>query len=187
MMQKETQNSDEIRFKNPIRVSEWLRRQGYKASQRKIYADVAKGLLVPLSGGEFTMAAVEHYIKLANLKQPAATGVTTSKMAEALKMEELKIAKLKREKLEREAARETRGWIRRGDFNREMAARAAVLDQGVQNFFRLRVPDLVSMCGGDAMKVSTLVDYALAEWNVLLAEYVDVKQFTVVFEAVDQQ
>lgn len=181
-MQPEVQKTTGLTFKNPIKVAEWLRGQGYKVSQRKVYQDVEKGMLVPMPGGWFTEAAVTQYAKLANLKRPAAAGASHSKVVEALKLEEYRIAQLKREALQRAAEREKGNYIKRSDHYRNAAARAAVLDQGMQNFIRARVPDMISMVGGDQAKAMVAIDFMMNAWFELLTEYRDLKNVQFIVE-----
>ena len=73
-------------------------------------------------------------------------------------------------------------WIAREDLELEMAARAAVLDQGIRNLVRIRAEDWISMVGGDPARAGELREAINSALDQLMNQYVKTDAFQVMFE-----
>lgn len=158
----------------------WLVDQGWKVSVGGFHNHVKAGKCVVEGDGTVRESALiayaEQNLKRIEDEEGELTPLMQEKERVALKREQKKLDK---ETFEYDLLHKK--YMPRRDFNLELSARAGVLDQGVQNFFRTRTSDWVSMVGGDVKKVSMVLDVILAEWNELLAEYADKEQFHVIF------
>lgn len=73
-------------------------------------------------------------------------------------------------------------YIARDQMDRELAARAVVLDNGLDYLFRAFVHEMVALVGGDADKAPLLLDFCLKKKDEQLNLYANLEDFTVVME-----
>jgi len=170
-------------FDTRLEAAQWLIDQGYKIKKSKFYADCKKGLCIIEHDNRVRLSEVDGYAAryLDRLEDEDGNQTPLTEEKTRLEIEKLKA---QNERAQFELEKERKKYIPRRDFNLEMSSRVGVLDQGVQNFFRTRTADWVSAVGGDAKKVSMVLDMMLPEWNELLAEYASLEYF-VDFEEVN--
>ena len=161
----------------------WLEDQGYKIKKSKFYYDCSAGKCVIEGDGTVRESALVAYAA-ENLQRIQDEDGNLTPLTEEKTRLEIEKLKAQNERAQFEMEKERKKYIPRRDFNLEMSSRVGVLDQGVQNFFRTRTADWVSAVGGDAKKVSMVLDMMLPEWNELLAEYASLEYF-VDFEEVN--
>jgi hypothetical protein len=159
----------------------WLKDQGYKISIGKFYQDCAKGLCAVGQDGTIRESAVIAYALQQLPKVETEDGKLVPKQAEKLD-EEIAHIRARRQNSEFDLEHKKGQYLPRKDFGLELAARAGVLEQGLRNFIRTRMVDLISMCAGDPGKLPTLVDFFNQELDALLTEYASVERFHVLFE-----
>ncbi|MDD4950909.1 MAG: hypothetical protein PHV85_00015 [Desulfovibrionaceae bacterium] len=175
-------------LKNARRVHEFLREQGYKASYQTVLNHHRDGKLKARADGSFTPAAVRKYAK--DFLPLAATGLTAADdrrdaLAEKLELEKRKLqAEIEEREYKLEKARA--GYIPRGLFQQELAARAAVLDSGLRHMVLSKAGDWVFLVGGEARKVNELVRRMQDEVDRLLTDYAGTDRFHVL-DAMDPE
>lgn len=180
---------DEYTFRNRTEVVRWLDRKGYKIKKSKLYKDAKAGLLRVEDDGSVEMDSVRRY-----LEHPEA-GVRehfeTVEAGSDLEVKEYhrRTAKAKMQKIEMEnkklafeMEKEAGKWLPREDLELEMAGRAAVLEQGLKNLFRVRAADWIHMVSGDAARAAELRAVLERELDQLLTAYARADQFQILFE-----
>ncbi|MFZ7126396.1 MAG: hypothetical protein ACOWWM_09625 [Desulfobacterales bacterium] len=159
----------------------WLKEQGYKISVGKFYQDCGKGLCVVGQDGTIRESALIAYSSQ-YLKRIETEGGDSDPLQKQKLEVEIRRQLIKEQEDQLRLEKEQGKWLLRSDFSRELAARAGVLEQGLKNFLRTRMTDVVGMCGGDQAKLQTAIDFCLAELDVMLTEYATMDRFHVIFE-----
>jgi len=77
-------------------------------------------------------------------------------------------------------------YILRSDVEVEFAARAVVLDSGLEYLFQANLAEMIAMVGGDQHRAPQLLDFLLEKKNQQMNEYANMGDFMVVME-LDQQ
>lgn len=68
-------------------------------------------------------------------------------------------------------------YVEKGLFERELARRAAVFRNDIENFCRSQVPGIINLVAGDAAKAPDLIDHMLAQAENWLGRYAEEKEF----------
>lgn len=168
-------------FKNLMAVLSYLKGCGFKLQKTKLYNDHTNGLLRVQADGTVYLADVKGYAQnLSKFTGKFATPEerTTVKLeAEINKLhEQVKALQWTREK-------DSGKYMLRGDFAREMASRAIVLDVGIRQAMRINAAKLIAAVGGNA----ELEDALLNEFDIILDEqmnsYASTKTWQVILTA----
>ncbi|MGE4519532.1 MAG: hypothetical protein AB7E04_08505 [Desulfobacteraceae bacterium] len=145
------------KFKNIKAVLDFLKTNGFKIEKSKIYEDAKEGLLRVQKNKSVMGIDVKLYS--GTLKRDGSADPEPAELtAEKLKKESLKLD-LQNEKLQFELDKEKGKYLPRSDFERELAARAAVLDSGIRHSLSLKVQDIIALVGGQLSKAPDLIDY----------------------------
>jgi len=167
-------------FKNRLAVVRYLQDQGYKIKKSKVYKDADAGLLKMQPDGTILEAAVAKYI--ANPRSGLVKGVPLyppvddDDVVRKKALADLRLAEAKVSELEFKLEIEQKKWIRRDQFELELAGRLAVLEAGMKNLLQMRMADY-----RDADTVSHAADTASADLDGLLREYANTDTFQVLF------
>lgn len=166
-----------------IDVVRFLTSLGYKRSTKQFSVDVSKGLVKQNERGLFTRRQVHQYVKRFIVKSGG--GGEDDGTPEGYEAQKLR---LQVEKLERENEEGAfkfavlRGrYIPRNEMHLNLAARAAVLDAGVEQFMRAKASEMIAMVAGDQGKAPDFIDVFVAGWKNLLDSYANGAELEVVF------
>jgi len=145
------------RFSSIIEAVRFLSDQGFKIKKSKAYQDRDKGLLRVGEDGSVSGADLKIYaLTLGKSK------VTSQADKEQLHEKKLRaeIRKLEADIEAKEFARkrEEEKYIPREDFERELASRAAILENGLKRWIMAKAPEIVAIVGGDPKKIPLLID-----------------------------
>ncbi len=141
-------------FENVPAIKEYLDDEGWQVSQSGLYKHKKEGKLAPSADGAYHQKAVDTYARTW-LKRKA----TGKKIAD--EVEELQRSKLKKEleKLETENTRariklevEQGKYIEKDRMFLEMAARAGVLDAGLNHWIQTGTAEWIRLVDGDLKK-----------------------------------
>lgn len=169
---KETRKQvDVVRFINAL---------GYKRSAAMFSIDVGKGLVKVNENGVFTRRQVHQYCKNHLLKGGNAEGTVEGYEAQKLK---LQVEKLERENEEGQFKFNVlKGrYIPRSEMFLHLAGRAAVLDAGVEQFFRAKSQDFIALVNGDQSKGPDFIEALIAGWKDLLDSYANSEEMDIMF------
>ena len=166
-------------FENLLVVVEHLTAAGFKVSKSKIYRDQGKGMIRVNPDGTVPETEVRAYA--ATLERVAGdisdlSDLHAKKTAREVESLEIKIAKQKYE-LEKDQGK----YIPRQDFELELAARAAILGNGLTHRVRSKVSEWVALVGGKPEKSTDLLESMETEIELELSEYATTKTFHVLF------
>jgi hypothetical protein len=174
-------------FENLLAVKEYLGKEGWQVSQSGIYKHKKEGKLLPASDGTYRQKDVDKYARTwLKLK-------STGKKKQD-KLDELQRMKLEKEleKLETENARsklkfevEQGKYIEKDRMFLEMAARAGVLDAGLNHWIQTGAADWIRLVDGDLKKIGELINDMNAGKDELLNHYAQTQEFQVIFDGND--
>ena len=144
------------KFKNVKAVLDFLKLHGFKIQKSKIYEDAREGLL-RVQDNKFVFGA-DAKLYSATLKKDELNFEPAELTAEKLKKGSLRLD-LQNEKLKFEIDRLLGKYMPKADFERELAARGAVLDNGLRRNFAIRAQDFIVLVGGRLSKTPDVIDY----------------------------
>ena len=145
-------------FKTRAHALRWLKSQGYKISKPHFYRACDNGTLILQPDGSVLMTAIERYIKLAELSQPAAETVAAAAAADAKSREEIKQLQLKNERLEHELGVMRGKYIEKTEADSYAADLAALLDALPRHILQLNGARYLAAIGADPQKARQLFE-----------------------------
>ncbi|MFW6284150.1 MAG: hypothetical protein ACOC1H_02035 [Desulfosalsimonas sp.] len=176
-------------FKNRSAAAKWLWDNGYGVRKSKVYQDVEKGLLRMEPDGTITIESVRRYIDHpeAGISEhletiQAAEDFDNKEYNRRTAIAKMEKAELEAKKLRFEIEKEEGKWLPRADFEMEMAARAAILEQGFRNLVRIRADDWIHIAGGDVHRAAEVKTAINTELDRLMNEFANTDTFQVIFE-----
>lgn len=164
-----------------IEVVRFINALGYKRSQKQFSVDVSKGIVKANKDGLFTRRMVHQYCKRHLIGGKNDDGANPEGY-EAQKLR-LQVEKLERENEEGQFKFDVLmgRYIPRNEMFLHLAARAAVLDAGVEQFFRAKSQDFIAMVAGDQSKGPDFIEAMVAGWKDLLDTYANSEEMEVMF------
>ncbi|MDY6974382.1 MAG: hypothetical protein SV775_19015 [Thermodesulfobacteriota bacterium] len=176
-------NNKKTEFKTLIEVAEYLKAEGWKVSQSTVYKHQTEGRIRPNSEGIYTLKAVQKYARTHLTQQETALKVDDEQLQRKKLLAEVawKTEQAKREQIKRMA--EEGLFILREDLDREMAARASVLEAGLNFLIQSKANEWVALVNGDEKKAGDLVRDITTGLNDALNEFATVKEFQVLLKA----
>lgn len=169
-------------------VIAFLQANGWQAPKSTVYLHRQKGKLPAKKDGTFDAQKVLAYAA-ANLSRPGHRPETSADNGDIDEIEDLQRQKLIADA--KKATAQASHWdlktrvqageyIPRDEFERALAARAMVLKNDLQIFFRSLGAEIIQVVDGDAAKTPDLIDFALEKLEVCLGRYADRgREFTV--------
>lgn len=155
----------EIRFQNVLEVVAYLKDAGYKIEKSKAYID--RHLMKPDKDG-FLQSNVDRYAKAFLERFDGTSGDGNSDKAR----EEARLTRERADKIAFENEIMRGKYLLRSEVDRQFAARAAFLKDGVgPRFIHSRAPRIVEMVGGEMAKIPDLVEMWLKEVEELFDHY----------------
>lgn len=169
--QETKKQADVVRFINAL---------GYKRSTKQFSVDVGKGIVKVNDKGVFTRRQVHQYCKRHLLRGRNVEGTPEGYEAQKLR---LQVEKLERENEEGQFKFDVLmgRYIPRNEMFLHLAGRAAVLDAGVEQFFRAKSQDFIALVGGDQSKGPDFIEALIAGWKDLLDTYAHSEELDVLF------
>ena len=176
-------------FKNLREAVAYLRGEGWKISQSTLYKHQREGKIKTEPDGSYTQKAILRYAK---------GYLTTQETKRKLADEELQRRKTKAEiQRNEELAKSARIkrmaqeglYVLRADFDLELAARAAVLENGLKFAVQTYAGEWVEVVGGDHGRTGDLIQSMNDAIDRTLNEYSNLREFHVLFKiknAIDQ-
>jgi len=166
------------KHKNITSVVNWLVDQGYKIKKSKVYEDARTGLLRVQSDKSILHADLRLYA--GTLKKEASPEDMADNAAKKLGLE---VEKLEpgNEKATFDMDKEKGLYLPKKDFERELAARAAVLDASLRHMFQANALEWIAAVGGNPLKIADLLLLANQSLDKTLNEYATTDTFHVVF------
>ena len=78
-------------------------------------------------------------------------------------------------------------YVERSGVERQLAARASIIKSDMENFFRSRIGDLITMCEGDQKYSPDIINYMLSNLEAWLGRYAQPIEFDVKDEYSDEK
>jgi hypothetical protein len=171
---------EEPAFKDRSEAVKYLQEQGYKVKKSKVYADAKKGLLRVQHDGRVLKVDLKAYAistldKVNKQDEALAEQRTVTKVEKQIEKTDAQIDRLRFD-LEREMGK----YIPKGDFEMEIAARAAVLDIGIRHWIQSFVEELIYICGGDPKAAGEIIEKGNETLDKLMNDFASTKKFQVI-------
>lgn len=172
---------DFVETRKQIDVVRFINALGYKRSTKQFSIDVSKGIVKVNDRGLFTRRMVHQYCKRHLVGGKNDDGANPEGY-EAQKLR-LQVEKLERENDEGKFKFDVLmgRYIPRNEMFLHLAGRAAVLDAGVEQFFRAKSQDFISLVSGDQSKGPDFIDALISGWKDLLDTYANSEEMEVLF------
>jgi len=162
-------------------VIAFLQANGWQAPKSTVYLHRQKGKLSAKKNGTFDPQRVLAYAA-ANLSRADGPTETDGENGDIDEIETLQRQKLIADA--KKAAAQADHWdlktkiqtgeyIPRAEFERALAARAVVLKNDLQTFFRSLGAEIIQIVDGDAAKTPDLIDFCLEKLEVFLGRYAE--------------
>lgn len=163
------------KFKNVKAVLDFLKDEGFKIQKSKIYEDKKEGLLRVQK--DRSIFGVDVKLYAATLQKEKPDSEPAELTAIKINKESTKLD-LQNEKLQFELDRLKGRYMPKADFERELAARGAVLDNGLRRNFATRAQDFIALVGGRLNKTPDIIDF----FNKILDEQMNMFATTETFQ-----
>lgn len=166
--------TDKLQFKRKTEVQAYLVSQGYDLGGSALNSTLAKKLDgIAKKNGYWQQADIDNLAKFGNI--PRLDGAMPKEMVDLdkrIKEAEAREREGRAAKIEHENKVTVGLYLLRSEVDRQFAARAAFLKDGVgSRFIHSRAPRIVEMIGGDMGKVPDLVELWLKEVEELFDHY----------------
>lgn len=169
-------------FKNKLAVARYIKSQGIKIGQRKLYKDAESGKLRVQADGSVLLSDVDLYIR--------AYGTPRQKAGGKLDIDELQKKRLELEnkklfeqilKMEFEKEIASGKYVLKSNFEMEIATRAAIFDTSLRQLISAKTYEWIMISKGDAGMAKELAAIINAEIDRLLNDYAATDKFHVIF------
>lgn len=169
-------------FSNRKEVLLYLNRQGYAVKKTKLYDDCKKGLLRLEADKSVLESSIKSYIRKAGLEKPTekAADDRTDLMTQRAEAELQKVQGQVREMEFKRGILEGE-YVRKTDFELELASRAAVLDTGIRHMIHSNIAEWVDMVGGDSTRIPAILEKINDDLDNKFDEFASMKNFHVIF------
>ncbi len=164
---------------NPQKVARYLSAQGWKVSRQTVQRHKKEGKIIPQADRSFRISDIEKY---ADTYLQRLDGSQTGK-GDHLQREKL-IAETRKSIAQAEHW-EKKTQVFSGDlvpkdwFECELAKRAAFLRSDLESFVRTNAAGIINLVGGDAGKISDLINLMLSDLSENIDRYAEEKVFTI--------
>jgi hypothetical protein len=169
-------------MKNVLEMVDYLQGRGYKCGKSAVYAHVKRGLVVKRNG-VFQERDVDKYAALYLTREFDGEDGHGRDDLEQLQREKIAAdaqkAKAQAEHWELKTKVESGKYIDRDLFFGEMAARAAILKNDLENMIRSQAGAMVQTCHGEPVRVPDVIELLLKRLEVCLGRYAEEKVWTV--------
>ena len=184
----EAAKAEKPSFKNKLAVARYIKSQGIKIGQRKLYKDAESGKLRVQPDGSVLLSDVDLYIRAYGTPRQKAAGSADIEQLQKEKLE-LESKKLKEQiaKLEWDREKEAGKYLLRSDFEMELAARAAVLEISLRQMASAKAYEWIAVSHGDYAKTGDLAAMVTAEIRNALNDYAATDRFQVIFVEKEKQ
>lgn len=174
---------DDMTFENLVGVLAYLKDHGYKASKSSLYLHAGHGKIHPRKDdGLFHVRDVEKYAKIF-LKRRGGVPQRLPRVIESLQKERLTAETLKMKAQAEHWQTKTRAltgsFVPRELFEMELAKRAGVMKNDLENFARSEAPGIISVVEGNPEKASDLIQWLLNRIEDFLHRYAEEREFRV--------
>lgn len=173
-------------FKNIKAVADFLIAQGWKITQRSVYNHAKAGLLGKKKNGVYTLRQVNTYCRdwlktqdAHETEQDEDLNRKLKKNESDLKEEQAKLARLKREEAEGKL-------VKKDDVMLQLAARAAVFENGFKGFVRSEAGRIIKAMDGDPLKTADFIEIMYEGIDQELNSYARPVVFEVDFNEVEE-
>jgi len=166
-------------------VLSYLQETGWEIKKSTFYDQhCAKGKLTKNRAGVYTKRAVKKYAE--TWLTHGGLGSTVAVDEENLSRQKL-VAEISRIKTAEDRDRfkldvEKKRYIERDRMEQELAARAVVIDQGLEFFFRAKVDEMVALVGGVPDKAPLLLEMCIKEKDKQINQFARMDNFTIIIE-----
>jgi hypothetical protein len=170
-------------FPSLMAARDFLESKGYKIPKSKIYRDKDTGKINLAEDGKSVTAIAaweyaEEHLEKNSVNSTDLKDLQAKKVRNAIRNQDLEYEK-KAFELEREQGK----YVLRSDFERELAARAAVLDAGFRHLFNMRASEWIALVGGKPDKAADFLQSLNHGLDTQLNEYASTRTFQVLFES----
>ena len=174
------------RFKTLVpEALEYLQSEGWKVKKTKLSADRNK--IVCESDGTFTKKAIDEYAGRALKKTDGSDKAAVDDARRKAKLE-LDILDEDFKKKKRANEIESGLWTRTSDIESMLAARAALLKNGIgPEFIHTYAPQLITLVNGDQAKAPDLIEFWLKEVEEFMNRYSAPVEFVVPMQAAGKE
>ncbi|MDD5414630.1 MAG: hypothetical protein PHH96_07390 [Smithellaceae bacterium] len=163
---------------NLLAVVDYLTAHGWKIKKSAAYQHHKDGKLRPQKNGAYRISDVEKYAS------------TFLKRLDGITRDDLGTIQQEKAKAELDKLRaQTKHWVLRNEiasgryvekdaFEWELAKRAIVFRNDLENFCRIEAAGIIALAEGNADKLPDIIEYMLDRTNVFLSRYAEDKEFT---------
>ena len=176
---------DETR--NKADILRYLNGTGWVVSRQTFYNHCNDGKLKVNRRGVYTLFAVRKYAErwLVHSSTGQTVGETEQNLAAQKTMKEIDridtSTRHEQFKLDVLMGR----YILRSDVEAELAARAVVLDNGLEYMFQASLQEMIALVGGNQQRAPELLEFLLARKNQQMNEYANMGDFKVAIDIED--
>ena len=170
---------DEPILPNALAIVEHLSGKGWKIKKSTAYQHIKEGKLRARKDGHFSVGDVERYAAnfLKRLDGAKADLLDTIQQEKAKAETDKMKAQAEHWQIKTAVARGL--YVEKDTFERELARRAAVFRNDIENFVRSQAGGIINLVAGDDTKTPDLIQFMLEQAEDWLDRYSGDKEFTV--------
>jgi hypothetical protein len=164
---------------NLLAVVDYLGKQGWSIKKSAVYKHQKEGKIRPGKDGRFRIQDVDAYAEKYLQRLDGSDPVLDSLQEKKLKADTQKAeAQARHWRLKTKIAEGL--YIQRDEYERDLAARAAVFKLDIENFIRSQASEIIHIVEGDESKTGDLIEFMLDRAEGWLDRYTVKKSFKVV-------
>lgn len=180
--QTSTPEKNDLVFKNPLAVVQYLRESGYKIGKSALYKYVSEGRLKPQKDGTYSGKVILRFAAM-YLKRIDGGTPQTQKAEESAALDDLQRQKIEAEVKKAQAQAEH--WEKRNkDLDAEvdtrvdqrLAQQSIILKTDLRNFAHAHAPSIIEIVEGNQEKVTDLIAWLSEQFEGHLARYAAAEQ-----------
>jgi hypothetical protein len=167
-------------LKNRLEVFRYLEKRGWDVSKSAVYNHVTEGKLRAREKGRFAIADVERYAQAhLQLKDQAGVNAELEKLQRERSSGEARKATAQAVWWEQRTAIVKNQYLPRELVEQEQAAKAALLNSDIEEWFYANVAAMIAIVGGDPERAPDLIEFLIEAKEKWMARYSEDREFQV--------
>lgn len=163
---------------NLLAVADYLDKRGWKVSKSAIYNHAKQKKIKPRENGAYYIGDVEKYASL-HLSRKDQSGTSPDKSQQDKSSAEARKALAQAIHWEVRTKIIQNQYVPREAFEQELAARAALFNADLDEFFYSQAPAVVHLVAGDQNKIPDLIDFMITAKESWIARYAEHRDFNI--------
>jgi len=162
-----------------LAVADYLKEQGWKIRKTTVYQHKKEGKLRCGADGTYAIDEVDRYAMTYLKRTDGSAPENLEKLQQEKLNAEIEKTKAQAQHWRMKAEVFTGSYVPKDLFESELAKRAAVFRNDLENFARAEAPDIVNRTGGSADTISDLIEWLLDRFELFLDRYSQERTFKV--------